>query len=124
MKYFFSFVLIVLFSFLLSLYMSWWSVAVVAFCVCMCLIKKPLWAFVTGFVSILLLWGGLAWYISAGNNHVLAHKISLLVLRQDNPVMLIGLSAFIGALTAGFAGLSGTLLGRLVFEKKLETTEV
>ncbi len=120
MKYFFSFVLIVLFSFLLSLYMSWWSIAVVAFCVSLWLIQKPLWAFVTGFVSVFLLWGGLTWYISSANNNILAHKISMLVLQKDSPAMLITLSALTGALVAGFAALSGTLLGRVLSKKAAE----
>lgn len=114
MKYFLSFVLIVLFSFLLSLYMSWWSIAVVAFCVSLWLMPKPFLAFVTGFVSIFLLWGGLTWYISSANNDILAHRISMLVLQKDSPAMLIVLSALTGALVAGFAALSGSLFGRLV----------
>lgn len=121
MRYLLSVILIALFSFLLSLYMSWWSIAVVAFCVNLWLIQKPVWAFVSGFVSILLLWGGLAWYISSANNDILAHKLSQLVLQKDSPALLIAVTALIGALVAGFAALSGALLGRLIFEKKPET---
>ncbi|MBX3241361.1 MAG: hypothetical protein KIT80_17760 [Chitinophagaceae bacterium] len=120
MRYLLSVILIALFSFLLSLYMSWWSIAVVAFCVNLWLVQKPVWAFVSGFVSILLLWGGLAWYISSANNDILAHKLSQLVLQKDSPALLIGVTALSGALVAGFAALSGALLGRLIFEKKPE----
>lgn len=117
MKYLLSAVLIALLSFLLSLYMPWWSIAVVAFCIGWWLMKSPFWSFINGFISIFLLWGGLAFYISSANNNILAHKISLLVLQKDDPLMLIGLTALIGALIAGFAALSGTLFGSLLSKK-------
>lgn len=118
MKYLSSAILIALFSFLLSLYMSWWSVAVVAFCVALWLMRKPFWSFITGFASIFLLWGGLIWFVSTANNHILAHRISLFVLKQDNPSLLVLLSAVSGAMVAGFAALSGTLFGRLLSKNK------
>ena len=70
-------------------------------------------AFIAGFVSLLLLWGGLAWWISTANDDLLAHKISVLVIKADSPFLLIGLTALIGAVVAGFAALSGALLRRL-----------
>jgi hypothetical protein len=37
----------------------------------------------------------------------------LLILKADNPMLLIILTAFLGALVAGFASLSGSLTKRV-----------
>jgi hypothetical protein len=41
---------------------------------------------------------------------LLAHKVSMLILKMDNPFVLIFATAFIGALVAGVAALSGSYL--------------
>lgn len=113
MKFIVSVLLIMLLSFVASLYLPWWIIAVVAFTVSSVIIQKPYVAFITGFTALLLLWGGLAWYISSANNHIMAHKVSVLVIQEDSPSVLVLLTACIGALLAGFASLSGSLMRRL-----------
>ncbi|WP_152269547.1 hypothetical protein [Agriterribacter humi] len=113
MKFIVSIVLTALLSFVACLYLPWWSIAVVSFLIPMIIFQKPYMAFITGFVSLLLLWGGLAWWISTANDDLLAHKISVLVIKADSPFLLIGLTALIGAVVAAFAALSGSLLRRL-----------
>lgn len=113
MKFFVSLLLMMLLSFVLSLYLPWWIIAVVAFGVSSFIIQKPYLAFIAGFVALLLLWGILAWYMSSVNNHILAHKISVLVVQKDAPFLLILITALAGALVAGFASLSGSLMRRL-----------
>jgi hypothetical protein len=113
MKFIVSIVLTALLSFVACLYLPWWSIAVVSFLIPMIIFQKPYMAFITGFVSLLLLWGGLAWWISTANNDLLAHKISVLVIKADSPFLLIGLTALTGAVVAAFAALSGALLRRL-----------
>jgi CRISPR/Cas system-associated protein Cas5 (RAMP superfamily) len=44
------------------------------------------------------------------NEHLLAHKVSVLILKMDNPYLLIFATALIGALVAGFAALTGAYL--------------
>ncbi len=70
-------------------------------------------SFLAGFVALFLLWGGLSWYISSSNNDLLAHKVSLLILKMDSPMLLILATALIGALVAGLAALSGSFVRRL-----------
>lgn len=113
MKFTVSIILTALLSFVACLYLPWWSIAVVSFLIPMIIFQKPYMAFITGFVSLLLLWGGLAWWISTANDDLLAHKISVLVIKADSPFLLIGLTALIGAVVAAFAALSGSLLRRL-----------
>lgn len=110
MKVLISFILTILLSFGLCLFLPWWSIAIAAFAVAALIPQRPGKAFVTAFTALLLLWGGLSFWISYHNEHVLAHKVSQLILKMDNPVMLIGVTAMIGALVAGFAALAGSYL--------------
>lgn len=110
MKFTISFILTALLSFALCLFMPWWSIAIAAFAVAALIPQKPGKAFVTGFSALLLLWGGLSFWISNNNEHVLAHKVSQLILKMDNPFVLMTVTALIGALVAGFAALAGSYL--------------
>jgi hypothetical protein len=110
MKFFISFILTILLSFAACLFLPWWSIAIAAFIVAALIPQKPGKSFLTGFTALFLLWGGLSFWISNNNQHILAHKISQLVLKMDNPVVLVLVTALIGALVAGFAALAGSYL--------------
>jgi hypothetical protein len=113
MKFLISIVLTALLSVAACLYLPWWSIAIAAFIVAAVVQQKPLHSFLAGFVALFLLWSGLSWYISSNNNNLLAHKISLLILKTDSPMILILVTGLIGALVAGFAALSGSFVSRL-----------
>ena len=108
MKFIVSILLIALLSVAACLYLPWWSIDIVAFIVAALIPQKPFKSFLTGFIALFLLWGLLSWYISSNNNHLLAHKVSLIILKTDSPFILIIATAIIGALVAGFAALSGS----------------
>jgi hypothetical protein len=110
MKFFISFILTILLSFALCLFLPWWSIAIAAFAVAALIPQRPGKAFLTGFIALLLLWGGLSFWISNNNDHILAHKVSQLILKMDNPTVLILSTALIGAIVAGFASLAGSYL--------------
>lgn len=110
MKFIISLILTALLSFAACLYLPWWSIAIVAFAVAALIPQRPGRAFVTGFLALLLLWSGLSWWISNGNDHILAHKIALLILKMDSPYLLILATGLIGGLVAGFAALTGSYL--------------
>lgn len=110
MKFLASIVLIALLGVAACLYLPWWSIALVAFIVAAIIPQKPLPAFLAGFIALFVSWGALSWYISSYNNHLLAHKVSLLILKMDNPMLLILATALIGALVAGLAALSGSFV--------------
>ena len=119
-KFIVSVLLTALISFTLCLYMPWWTIAVAAFGVGAIIYQRPYLSFTAAFLSLLLLWGGLAWYISAQNDHLLARRISPRILHRDDPVFLILITALVGGLTAGFAALSGSLL-RSLMEKRTQS---
>ena len=79
MKFIISFILTILLSFALCLFLPWWSIAIAAFIVAALIPQKPGRSFVTGFIALFLLWGGLSFWISNNNDHILAHKVSQLI---------------------------------------------
>lgn len=110
MKFIISLILTALLSFGACLYLPWWSIAIAAFIVAALIPQKPGKAFITAFIALFLLWGGLSFWLSNNNEHLLAHKVSLLILKMDSPYLLILVTALIGGLVAGFAALTGAFL--------------
>jgi hypothetical protein len=110
MKFFVSLLLTVLLSFAACLYLPWWSIAIAAFIVAALIPQSAVKSFLTGFTALFLLWGALSFWISNNNEHLLAHKVSMVLLKMDNPWVLIFATAIIGALVAGFGALSGSFL--------------
>jgi hypothetical protein len=108
MKFLISLILTAALSFAICLYCPWWSIAIVAFLVAALIPQKPFVAFITGFFALFFLWFSLTLYISNNNEHILAHKVSMILLKQDNPFALIVMTAVIGALVGGFAALAGS----------------
>lgn len=110
MKFAASILLILLLSFLACLYFPWWSIAPIAFVVSLLIPQKPGVAFFSGFVALFLLWGILSFWISTNNDHILAHRVSLLILKTDSPLLLILTTALIGAVVGGLAALTGSFI--------------
>jgi len=110
MKFITSVLLIALLSFAACLYFPWWSIAIVAFLVVALIPQSPGKSFLTGFIAIAILWAMLSFWKSSQNEHLLAHKVSVIILKMDNPVLLIVATAVIGALVAGFAALTASFL--------------
>jgi hypothetical protein len=117
MKIIVAAILTILLAFAFGIYLPWWSLAIAAFIVYALIPVKPGWAFLSAFLGAFLLWGGMAWVISANNDHILAHRISQVILKKDDPVMLTLITALIGAIVAGFAGLSGRMF-RMTLKKE------
>lgn len=110
MKFIISLILMAVLSFAVCLYMPWWTIAFVCFIISALIPQRPGIAFLCGFISLFILWAGLSFWISIQNDHVLAHKISVMMLKKDDPLLLIIVTGLIGALVAGFAALTGSLL--------------
>lgn len=110
MKFLITVLLTMLLSFAACLYFPWWSIAVAAFLVTAFIPQKPLLAFLSGFVALFVLWGLLCIWISTSNNHILAHRVSLLLFKTDSPFLLIIASSLIGALVAGFSSLTASFI--------------
>jgi hypothetical protein len=110
MKFIVAFLLMILLSFAACLYLDWWSIAIACFIVAAFIRQRPGIAFLTGFLSLFILWAGLSFWISNNNEHILAHKVSLLIFKSDNPYLLIIATGLVGGLVGAFAALTGSLL--------------
>ena len=117
MKFFTSILLTALLSFALCLFLPWWVIAIAGFAVAFAIPQKAGLSFVAGFLALFFLWVGLSFWMSAANNHLLAHKISLLFIKVDNPMLLIIVTGIIGGVVAGFGSLTGRLLRQIVSTK-------
>src|ERR1700694_4896649 len=122
MKFLVSLILIILLSLIACLYFPWWSIAIVAFIITAVIPQSGLMSFITGFTALFILWGALSLWISSNNNHILAHKVSLLILKVDNPYLLMLVTALIGAVVGGFAAMAGSYLRkRPASSKRIDT---
>ena len=110
MKFIASLLLTALLSFALCLFLPWWFIAIAAFIVAVCIPQKHGRSFLSGFLALFLLWGLMSFILSNANEHLLAHKVSLMILKVDNPTILILVTGLIGGLVAGLAALSGSFL--------------
>ena len=108
MKFITCILLTALLSFLTCLYLDWWSIALAAFTVSIFIHQKPARAFLTGFLALFLLWGGLSWWIDMKNEHVLAGKLAAILPFGGAVFLMILVTAVIGGLVAGFAALTAS----------------
>ncbi len=107
-KFITSIILTALLSLAACLFLPWWVIAIAAFVVAAAIPQQPGKSFLTGFIALFAAWGLLAFYLSRSNAHLLAHKVSLLILKADNPFLLIFVTALTGAVVAGFGALAGS----------------
>ncbi|CAN5233842.1 hypothetical protein BH09BAC2_BH09BAC2_11470 [soil metagenome] len=114
-----SMILIMLLSFVACLFLPWWSIAIMAFLVAVVIPLRAGIAFLAGFTALFILWGASAFWISSQNENILAHRVSLLILKADNPLLLILVTALIGALVAGLASMTGSFLRGMIFKDQV-----
>lgn len=109
MRFFVSLLLVALFSFIAGKYLPWWSIAVVAFLVALCIPQSLGKSFLSAFAGIFLLWAVLAGWIDFKNEHILSEKIAQL-FGLGNAAALVLITALVGAMVAGFASMSASSL--------------
>ncbi|RYY72088.1 MAG: hypothetical protein EOO13_00765 [Chitinophagaceae bacterium] len=112
MKFIISLILIALLSVTACFYLPWWTIAIVAFIVAVLIPQKPGRSFLAGFTALFILWFAMSAWISMANENVLAHKMSMLIIKMDNPFLLFLVTAIIGGLVAGMGALTGAYLKR------------
>jgi hypothetical protein len=116
MKFFGSMLGMILLSLGLGMFLPWWSVAIAGGLVGIVLLQKPWIAFVSGFTSIFIGWIALAGWISVQNGHILAKRVSELIFQHQQPLLLVMVTAFIGAIIGGFSMMSGVLIRKALIK--------
>lgn len=110
MKFIITILLTIILALAFGLYLPWWSIAIAAFAVSVAIPQKPGLAYISGFLGLFLLWGGLACWIDIKNQHILSQRIAQLFSLQNASWMLVVITALLGAVVAGFAALTGSYL--------------
>lgn len=117
MKFITATALTALLGFAVSLYGPWWSFAITAAIVAIAIHMKSVKAFASGFAGLFLLWFVQALWIDNANNHLLSQKVAAILPLGGSSMLLIFITALIGALIAGFAALTGSLARTAFFSK-------
>ena len=110
MRFILATMLTALLSFFAGLYLPWWSIAIIAFLVAILIKQFVGRSFLAGFLGIFLLWTVVALWIDVKNEHILSQKIAQVFPLGGSSILLILVTAFIGALVGGFAAMSGASL--------------
>lgn len=107
MKFLISTFLSALLSYTFGLFLSWWSIMIAGFLVGYFIPQKKVFSFLSVFTGIALFWGLFAFFISTANEHILAKRVSLLIIKKDAPLMLIIVTGLIGGLISGVSAFTG-----------------
>lgn len=105
-------VLIALLSLLAQLVLPWWSLAVVAFAICFWRSSGAGRAFMYGFVGTALVWLAYALLIQLQTDGVFVGRMSELLFKTNTIVLPALVTALLGGLVGGLAGLSGYCVRR------------
>jgi len=109
---------------------DWWVIVLVAFVVGLLLSEKrtrrlygkkqtPAYAFLSGFLAIALIWGGMAWWMDSQNASLLSQKVFDILsagMETSMPARwsLILSTAIAGGVLGGFSAMTGNLLGEAI----------
>jgi hypothetical protein len=110
MKPIVAIILTALLAFAGGLWFEWWIIAIAAFLIALLVHQKAGKAFLSGFLGVFILWGALAGWIDMKNEMVLSKKIAEVLPLGGNSLLLILVTALVGALVAGFGAMSGSYL--------------
>jgi hypothetical protein len=110
MKFLLATILTALLSFIAGLRFEWWSIAVIAFLVALFIRQSISKSFLAGFAAIFLLWFVVALLIDINNKSILSQKIAQLFPLGGSSILLILVTAVVGAIVGGFAAMSGAAL--------------
>ncbi|TCD00827.1 hypothetical protein [Pedobacter psychroterrae] len=111
------FIVIIIASFLLQMVMPWWIIVVISFATCGLIGKTGKISLWSPFFAILALWTGMALFKSIPNNHLLALRVAEMFGIRSWMLILI-LSAVLGAFCAGISGFCGYHFRKAILSKK------
>lgn len=110
MKFIISVILTALLGFAIVLFLGWWTFAITSFIVAMVIPQKAGPAFLSAFLGIFLLWFIQVSLIDSANEHLLSTKVAFLFPLSGSYFTLTLITAFLGGLISGFAGLTAGFL--------------
>lgn len=102
-----NFIVTIIFAFILSQFLPWWSVMLASFLTSLLISLKRSAVFFVPFLAIALLWIIQAYLLSSANDFILAKKIAVLLPLSGNAFLLIIVTGLIGGIAAGVSGIFG-----------------
>lgn len=112
MRFTLTLILTAALAYLLGMFLDWWSIALAAFAVALLLPQAPGKAFFSGFLGIALLWGMMAGIMDLRNDHILATRMSKLILQSAAPFAMVFITAVLGGIVGALSALSASVLRR------------
>jgi len=109
-----NFVITLLFSIGLSFLLPWWGIMVAAILTGFLIPLKKLPVFGIPFLAVFLFWFVYSFWLSKGNDFILAKKIAILLPLNGNQYLLILVTALVGGFAAGISGIFGRQLKQLI----------
>lgn len=105
------FLIIFILCFIAGFILPWWIIALIAFLAAFFSGRTPVKSFGAGFLAVATAWVILALIKSIPNENVLAGRVATL-FHLPGWLWLVFVTAIIGGLAGGLAGLSGALFRR------------
>lgn len=105
-------------SFVGQLYFPWWIIMAVPFVINIIIKTKGISAFFSSFLAVSILWFVLTWTIHQNTDGLLSKKMAEILPLQGNAIILIFITAFLGGLASGFAGLTGNAFRNVIKNPK------
>ena len=103
-------ILIALISLLFQFFLPWWIIGPIAFGLAAWKASSGPHAFWSGFLAIFLLWAAMALFKTIPNENLLANRVGQMLglpALQLNWLIVLLITALIGALAGGFSALAG-----------------
>ncbi len=102
----------IIFSLVLQYFLPWWTLMLGAMAAGYLYGKDGFAAFGAGFLGVALLWAIASMILDAQTQSILTNKVALL-FPTKTPALLLVLTALVGGLPGGFAGLTGAMMKRM-----------
>lgn len=115
------FIIILIVSLVLQLFLPWWIIAIIAFSFSSWKALNAKHAFVHSFTAILLLWVAAGLIKTIPNENILANRVGELLMlpfAEFNWIIILFVTGIIGGLVAGLSGLAGFYLRELFIKQK------
>jgi len=108
MRFLYQLLLIAACSYVLSLFMPWWSIFLASAIGGALIQQRGISAYAAGFLAIGILWFVQAYLVDQANHSILSTRIAAL-LSLPSSMMLILITAVLGGVCGGLGALTGTL---------------
>jgi len=110
MKFVLHLIAVLLLSWVLQLFLPWWTMAIGAFATGLFFRQSGFQSFLAGLLGVGLLWFAMAWYIDSSTHSILSSKVAM-IFPVGTPILLMLVTALIGGLVGGLASMSGGVIG-------------